>query len=208
MLSGYRGAGPVVGVRSVLMDSDVVHLNYIMVKDEVVVRGGSIVKGSILAEGRVTVEARGTPSLIAGDIGVIGERGSFVVEGASPLVVLGDVLAGRVEVKSPTLLLGNIAALSEVKIENRVLVLGRVVVGTEGTPGRLSVENSSLHHCYAFGDIRLGRGVTVFTPLIASRGGELSLEGEKVRVLSFPCIFCSEVDNPLLCEHYIEGRSP
>lgn len=205
---GYRGVAPIVGVRSVSMDSDIVHLNDLMVRDEVTVRGGSIIKGNILAESGVRVDVGEAPSLIAGDVGVIGEKGIFQARGAAPLVVFGNIFAERVEVGSPAVIIGNVVARREAVIGPGVLLLGRVLAGSEGGQGKLSIERSTVYQAYAFGDIRVGSGVSVLTPLVAAKGGELRMESERVRVLSFPCIFCGVAANPLVCEHYLSGRCP
>lgn len=210
LLGGFRGVSPIVGVRSLRSDADVVLVGDVLVRDEVSLRGESLVKGHVLAGRGISVEASPGNTLVVGDLGALGSEegdGVSVEGGEGNLIVFGNVLAERVSIRSPAIILGGLTAGRELEVRAPTLVLGRVLVGTKEAPGKAIIERATIYQLYAFGNVRIGRRVTLISPIAVARGGELELEDE-VRVLGMPCLFCPEVENPLLCSHYLAGDCP
>ncbi len=211
LISGFRGTGPIVGVRALETDADVVQAGDVLVRDSAILRGDSVFQGNILSGNVVTVDLKSGNTAILGDVGVVGASEVSGVEvggDGGSLVVIGNILASRVSIEAPSVILGSVLASSELRITAPTAVLGRVVVGTELERGRAHVERATIFQLYAYGDVELGGGVTVISPIVVSVGGSLRLSGGDVRVLSFPCVFCPETRNPVLCEHYLRGSCP
>ncbi|QOJ78956.1 zinc ribbon domain-containing protein [Infirmifilum lucidum] len=215
---GYRGVSPIVGVRSIYSDPDVAHFNDLMAFDEVLLNGDALVRGSVLSEARVrfssTVEE---PAVVFGDVGTIPSRTegeeharerSLQIEGKSPTVIFGNVITGNLYIRSPSVIVGNVLALRELKIEAESVILGRILVGSKVSKGKAYIENSTFYHVYAYGDVTLGPGNTTMLPIIASRGGRIELKADTIRVLGLPCIYCPVEQNPFLCSRYREQSCP
>lgn len=212
LLRGYRGVRPIVGVRSIIIEGDAVHLNDLMSRDKVSVGGGVMIRGNILAGSRFTASPRGETSVIIGDIGVPVREGEalFSVKegGGATLMLLGNAMAGTVRIESPTIVVGNIVAQRELEIRSPTIVLGRVLVGTKDVRGKAYLEKTTFYQLYVHGDVEVGEGCTTFMPVIASKGGDLKVRAKRVRVFNLPCMFCGETEDPIGCPYYLRGECP
>ena len=216
---GYRGIDPIVGVRSIRADPDIVQLSDLLSFDEVILSGDTVVKGNIFAEKLVQFNFyRGTTTVVIGDIGTSTEKeesgliGKVVVgyrdavEGR--LFIHGNIMARSVEINVPTVMIGNIVALDNISVNAPSLIIGRIVVGTDDNPGKATLSNMTVFQVYVRGDVEVGPGVTVMLPLVVARNEEVKLKADTIRVLNLPCLFCTHTENPFLCQHYIEGSCP
>ncbi len=198
---GYRGVGAIAGVREVVSEPDVAHLNDIQATASVELSGDSLIKGNILAQHSISVRAR-EPSVIIGDLGAISaEGGSITVEGS---LIMGNLISKSVLLKD-AIVAGNVLGIEEVRLESSV-VLGRVVAGAEAG-GRIEARDSTFFQIYSRGDIELVGRCTTLLPIIVSKGGriEVEAEGGRVRVIDMQCMTCS-VEDPFRCPYYIGGK--
>nr|HDO80047.1 hypothetical protein [Candidatus Bathyarchaeota archaeon] len=214
LLRGYRGVRPIVGVRSILIEGDAVHLNDLMCRDEVSVGEGVIIRGNIMTGFKFTASpGKREPSVIIGDVGVPvrgdGEAIFSVKKGSkAPLMLLGNVMAGTVKIESPTIIIGNVVAYKELEIRSPSIILGRVLVGTKDSGGKAYLEKATFFQLYVFGDAEVGEGCTTFMPVLTSKGGDLKVRAKKIRVFNLPCMFCGETEDPLRCPYYLKGKCP
>mgnify|MGYP001626204871 CR=1 FL=1 len=211
LIGGYRGAEPIVGVRAIDVDSDVVQVGDVWVLDTASLRGDLVLKGNIIAGNAINLDVTSGNIAVIGDMGALGDlEGSGVkIQGEKgTVIVFGNIFARSIVIDAPSIILGNISVFSELKISAPSIVLGRVLVGTRNERGHAYIERSTIFQLYVHGNIEIGKKATVVLPVIASVGGSLSLQEDLVRVLSFPCVFCAETRNPFLCEHYFKGSCP
>ncbi|MCC6003769.1 MAG: zinc ribbon domain-containing protein [Thermofilum sp.] len=224
LLGDFVGATPVVGVRKAELSGGAILLNEVQAFEEVLVNPGCIVKGSISSP-RITISTSGaTPTVILGDVygpsSQKREAASLLrVHGDGEALIQGTIISDSVEFSGRVTVVGDIFALQELKVEGPALIMGRVMVGSEEAPGHASLSRATIYQLFAAGDVVLGDGVTLISPVAVARGGRIlwrdSSGAEKlfseaetsfVRVFSFPCLFCPKVRNPLLCEKYLDGE--
>jgi cytoskeletal protein CcmA (bactofilin family) len=224
LLGDFVGATPVVGVRKVELSGGAILLNEVQAFEEVLVNPSCIVKGSISSP-RITISTSGTtPTVILGDIygpsSQKREAASLLrVHGDGEALIQGTIISDSVEFSGRVTVVGDIFALQELKVEGPALVMGRVMVGSEESPGRASLSRATIYQLFAAGDVVLGDGVTLISPVAVAKGGRIlwrdssgaeklfsEAESSLVRVFSFPCLFCPKVRNPLLCEKYLDGE--
>ncbi|WP_288007804.1 zinc ribbon domain-containing protein [Thermofilum sp.] len=224
LLGDFIGATPVVGVRKAELSSGAILLNELQAFEEVVINGNCIVKGGVSSP-RITIVTSGaTPTIILGDIyGPSSEKREAAsllrVQGDGEAFIQGTIISDRIEFSGRVTVVGDIFALQELKIEGPALVMGRVMVGSEDSPGRAYISRSTIYQLFATGEVVLGEGVTLVSPVAVVKGGRIlwrdssgseklfsEAETSSVRVFSFPCLFCPKVRNPLLCEKYLDGE--
>ncbi len=221
LLGEYKGALPIVGVRRIAMDSGAVELNDMQAFDEVYIGSNCIVKGNVGSGLKVTIDtAKGDPTVIIGDISavpIVEERKttetSITIIGKGNVVIHGNLVAYNVRINGPAVILGDIVSKGDLMINGPSLILGRVV-----SEGSLQISSATVFQIYSKGDVILGPGVTLLSPVILSKGREIyyqqNEEGSRVtfengsdtarvRIFGPLCLFCSKVGNPLLCEKYI-----
>lgn len=197
---GYRGVRAIAGVREVVSDPDIVHLNDIQATDSVELSGDSLIKGNILSQ-YISVRAR-EPSVVIGDLGAISEEGgSITVEGQS--LIMGNLISKSVLLKD-AIVVGQVLGIEEVQLESSV-VLGRVMAGIEAE-GKVKATDSTFFQVYSRGDIELMGRCTTLLPIVVSKGGriEVEAEGGRIRVIGMQCMMCS-AGEPFRCPYYIEG---
>jgi len=214
ILGGYRGAEPIVAVRKIVADSDIVQLNDMMAFDSVEIKEDSIVSGNILSGGYVSFSLADGNTFVNGDVGAMARSeqpegaGVVRIRGSGTCVVYGNILAREVHIEAPSLILGNVVGLTNVSVNARSIILGKLVAGSREVKGEAVIKDSSVFQIYVHGNLTLEGNVTVFMPLIAARNGDISVKSEDVRVMSLPCYFCNDAENPFLCEHYLSGACP
>ena len=219
LLGEYRGASPVVGVRKLIMDSGAVELNDLQAFDEVNIGSGCIIKGNVGSGLKVTIDtSKGDPTVIIGDVSaipIIEERKtvetSIIITGKGSTVIHGNLVAYNIRINGPAIIFGDVISEGDLIIDGPSLILGRVI-------GRnIWIKNATVFQVYAKGDVTLGPGVTLLSPIVLSKGGEIYYQSEKnskvvfgnsddsakIRVFGPICLFCGKVNNPLLCERYI-----
>jgi len=128
-------------------------------------------------------------------------------------VIHGNLVAYNVRINGPVVILGDVVSKGDLMINGPSLILGRVV-----SEGSLQISRATVFQIYAKGDITLGPGITLLSPVILTKGGEIYYQQSeesgrvifsngndniKVRVFGPICLFCGKVSNPMLCEKYI-----
>jgi len=220
----FIGAAPVVSVRKAELGGGAVLLGEIQAFEEVAINPGCVVRGDVASPRIIITTGSTAPTIVLGD--VYGHRlqeggiSMLKIHGDGEALIQGMIVSERVEITGRATVVGDIFALRELRIEGPALVMGRVMVGSKGTPGRASLSETTIYQLFSVGDIVLEDGVTLISPVAVAKGGRIlwrdpstgsektfsEAEGALVRVFSFSCLFCPRVRNPLLCEKFLDGE--
>lgn len=208
----YTGNEPIVGPETIIINQAAFVNHGLLSRGDLFINSGAIVIGNVKAGRRLEIvcspSSLAAPTLIMGDLTADQVHVRFPASQGEgnmfPVLLFGNVFAHEFTGEGDFFVRGNLFARDAFISSRHGFVAGRTKFGDANHPAKVIIENFGTFEIYAHGDVTFGKNNSVLVPLVsvnktAHSPAAVHMESSMLRVISAPCLNCSQSDDLLSC---------